>query len=165
MAINSVSSYQFGAFLCDSTGAPIIKRSTLSKGLAMKLKVLLVIVGVVQIVLGMLYLIFPHEFLRSMGHTVPMDDINYPLGMLAARFLAYGVGLFVIVKAPSEHRFWILNMVFIQLIDLAVGIFYTLNGTISLTLSGFPMFNAILIASLLWIWRPQKSDTSRAAIT
>ena len=124
----------------------------------MKLKVFLMIVGVVQIVLGILYLIFPHELLHSMGHTIPMDDINYPFGMLAARFLAYGAGMFVIAKAPNEHRFWIMNMVFIQVVDLAVGIFYTLNGTIALSLSGFPMFNAMLIASLLWIWRPKQPD-------
>lgn len=129
----------------------------------MKLKVFLMIVGVVQIVLGILYLVFPHELLRSMGHTVPMDDINYPFGMLAARFLAYGMGMFVIAKAPSEHKFWIKNMVFIQAVDLAVGIFYTLNGTISLSLSGFPMFNATLIALLLWIWRPKKPETSKSA--
>lgn len=130
----------------------------------MKLKVFLMIVGVVQIVLGILYLVFPHEFLRSMGHTIPMDDINYPFGMLAARFLAYGAGMFVIAKAPNEHRFWIMNMVFIQVVDLAVGIFYTLNGTIALSLSGFPMFNAMLIATLLWIWRPKQPDNTSRTI-
>ena len=128
----------------------------------MKLKVFLMIVGVVQIVLGLLYLIFPHEFLHAMGHTIPMNDINYPFGMLAARFLAYGVGMFVIARNPVEHRFWIMNMVFIQVVDLAVGVFYTLNGTISLSLSGFPMFNATLIAALLWIWRPEQTDASNA---
>lgn len=129
----------------------------------MKLKVFLMIVGVVQIVLGFLYLIFPHEFLRSMGHTIPMNDINYPFGMLAARFLAYGMGMFVIARNPSKHEFWIYNMVFIQVVDLAVGIFYTLNGTISLSLSGFPMFNATLIAALLWIWRPKQPNASKAS--
>lgn len=122
----------------------------------MKLKVFLMIVGVVQIVLGVLYLVAPHEFLHAMGHSVPMEDINYPFGMLAARFLAYGVGMFVIARAPEKHRFWIANMIMIQIIDLAVGIFYTLAGTISITLSGFPMFNALLIAVLLWLWRPRR---------
>lgn len=128
----------------------------------MKLRVFLIIVGIVQLVLGILYLAFPHELLHSMGHSVPMDDINYPFGMLAARFLAYGAGMFVVAKAPYEHRFWVMNMVFIQIIDLAVGVFYTLNGTISLSLSGFPMFNAMLIAALLWLWRPKQPDASRA---
>ncbi len=122
----------------------------------MKLKIFLMIVGVAQIILGIAYLVFPHELLHAMGHTVPMDDINYPLGMLAARFLAYGAGMFAIAKAPDQHRFWIVNMIFIQIIDLAVGIFYTLSGTVALSLSGFPMFNAMLIVTLLWVWRPQQ---------
>lgn len=129
----------------------------------MKLKVFLRIVGVVQITLGILYLVFPHEFLRAIGHSVPMDDINYPFGMLAARFLAYGAGMFVIARAPDKHAFWIKNMVFIQMVDLAVGVFYTANGTVALSLSAFPMFNAVLIALLLWIWRPKQPDSSKSS--
>lgn len=128
----------------------------------MKLKVFLMIVGAVQIVLGFLYLFFPHALLHSMGHTIPMDDISYPLGMLASRFLAYGIGMFIIAGNPIEHQFWIKNMVLIQVIDLAVGVFYTLDGAISLSLSGFPMFNATLIAILLWIWRPVQADAAKA---
>lgn len=128
----------------------------------MKLKALLIAVGVVQLVLGLAYLFFPHELLRWMGHSIPSDDINYPLGMLAARFLAYGLGMFVIARAPDRHLFWIQNMVLIQAIDLAVGLFYTFVGTIPLKLSAFPMFNAILIAVLLWLWRPKSTAQSPA---
>ena len=123
----------------------------------MKLKALLIAVGVVQIVLGLAYLFIPHELLRWMGHSIPADDLNYPLGMLAARFLAYGLGMFVIARAPDRHLFWIQNMVLIQAIDLAVGLFHTFVGTIPLKLSAFPMFNAVLIAVLLWLWRPKST--------
>ena len=117
-------------------------------------------VGVVQLVLGLAYLFFPHELLRWMGHSIPADDLNYPLGMLAARFLAYGLGMFVIARAPNRHLFWIQNMVLIQMIDLAVGLFYTFVGTVPLKLSAFPMFNAMLIAVLLWLWRPKSTAGS-----
>jgi hypothetical protein len=121
----------------------------------MKLKILLVVLGSVQIILGIAYLIFPHGLLAWMGHSMPAPDINYPLGMLAARFLAYGIGLFVIARDPERHAFWIDNMIFIQLVDLGTGVFYTLTGTVSLALAGFPMFNATLFATLLWLWRPR----------
>jgi hypothetical protein len=120
-----------------------------------KLKVFLVTVGVVQLVLGVAYLFAPQQFLAAMGHSIPAADINYPLGMLAARFLAYGIGLLVMARAPERHAFWIGNMVFIQIIDLAVGMFYTLHGVVPLKLSAFPMFNATVIAALLWWWRPR----------
>lgn len=126
----------------------------------MKLKVLLIAVGIVQLVLGLAYLFIPHELLRWMGHSLPATDINYPLGMLAARFLAYGLGMLVIARAPAQHQFWIKNMVLIQAIDLAVGLFYTFSGAIPLKLSAFPMFNATLIALLLWFWRPRSASTT-----
>lgn len=128
----------------------------------MKLKVFLVVIGIVQIILGIAYLIVPFEFLRWMGHTLPAPDMGYPLGMLAARFLAYGLGMFVIARAPTRHAFWINNMVLIQLIDLAVGVVYTLSGTVSLQLSGFPMSNAALIALLLWLWRPKSAPAAQS---
>lgn len=128
----------------------------------MKLKILLMAVGVVQLVLGAAYLLAPHALLQWMGHSLPAADINYPFGMLAARFVAYGLGMFVIARAPAHHEFWIRNMVLIQVIDLAVGLSYTLSGTVPLRLSAFPMFNAALIAVLLWLWRPVSSGRASA---
>jgi hypothetical protein len=128
----------------------------------MKLKVLLLIVALVQLILGLAYLFFPQALLHWIGHSATAADINYPLGMLAARFLAYGVGLLVIARDPARYVFWIGNMVFIQLLDLAVGVFYTVTGVVPLSLSGFPMLNASVIATLLWLWRPSSSGLERA---
>ena len=120
-----------------------------------KLTALLSLIGVVQIVLGVLYLLFPLQFLTMMGHSTPETDIAYPLGMLAARFLANGVGMFFIARTPAKQVFWINNMILIQVVDLAVGIFYTATGAVGLALSAFPMFNATLFIILLSLWRPQ----------
>ncbi len=128
----------------------------------MKLRVLLIIVGFVQIVLGLGYLFFPHLFLQSMGHSIPPTDINYPLGMLAARFIVYGGAFIAIAKSPFENRLWISNMIFIQLIDFGVGVFYTATGVMPLSLSGFPMFNAIWISILLFVWRPKALGNNKS---
>lgn len=121
----------------------------------MKLKVTLRVIGVVQFVLGALYLFIPIRFLAMQGLSIPAADIAYPLGMLAARFLAYGVGMFFIANDPEKQLFWINNMILIQGLDLAVGIFYTATGIVSLVHSGFPMFNATLFIILLTVWRPK----------
>ena len=120
----------------------------------MKLKILLRLIGAIQIVLGLGYLFAPQALLHSMGHSTSATDLNYPLGMLAARFLVYGIVLIIISRAAFEHRLWISSMVFIQLIDFSVGVFYTVAGIVPLSLSGFPMFNALWISVLLWFWRP-----------
>jgi len=120
-----------------------------------KLQTLLRVIGVVQLVLGVLYLVMPIQFLSLMGHTAPAIDVAYPLGMLAARFLAYGVGMLFIARKPQENAFWVNNMILVQAIDLAVGIFYTVTGQVTLMMSSFPMFNATLFIILLALWRPK----------
>lgn len=124
----------------------------------MKLKVLLRVIGVVQLILGAFYLFLPLQFLSMQGLSTPGADNAYPLGMLAARFLAYGIGMFFVARDPEKNRFWISNMILIQAIDLAVGIFYTATGTVALAHSAFPMFNAALFIVLLSLWRPKSAQ-------
>jgi len=95
-----------------------------------------------------------------MGHSMPDTDIYYPLAMLAARFIAYGIALIYISSAPAQHRLWIYFMVLIQLIDLGAGLYYTASGAVAISLSGFPMFNALLIILLMLLWRPRESTQS-----
>jgi hypothetical protein len=112
------------------------------------------VVGSIQILLGLAYLFAPGVFLVTLGHSLPATDVFYPLGMLASRFLAYGTGLWIISSDPLKHLLWIRLMAYIQLIDLAVGIFYTATHLVPLSLSAFPMFNAIWIGALFFWWKP-----------
>ena len=119
------------------------------------LKVLLRVVGGIQLILGVFYLFAPAFFLEAIGLSVPLDDIFYPLGMLASRFLVFGAVFIYIARDPVRHHLWITGMIFVQLIDLAVGVYYTATGAVTLSESLFPMFNATWIAGLLYLWRPR----------
>ena len=129
-----------------------------------KINVLLFVVGIVQLVLGLLYLLMPHTILHWMGHSAVADDIAYPLGMLSSRFMVYGTLLLLVSRSPEDNRMLILGMIWIQVIDLAVGVFYTMQGTVGIALSGFPMFNATVIALLLWLWMPAHKQIGREAL-
>ena len=118
---------------------------------------LLYVVGAIQLILGAFYLFAPEFFLISMGHAAPQADIYYPLGMLASRFIAYGIALLYIAREPLKHILWIKFMVLIQIIDLGTGIFYTAIGAVNIADSGFPMFNATWIIILLLLWMPKDS--------
>lgn len=120
-------------------------------------RIALRVVGSIQIVLGLAYLLAPNMLLLKMGHSLPAADLLYPFGMLSSRFLAYGIGLWIISADPEKHILWIRLMAFIQLIDLVVGVFYTATGAIPLSLSAFPMFNAIWIGLLFAFWKPASS--------
>jgi hypothetical protein len=123
---------------------------------------LLRVVGTIQIILGLFYLIAPGTMLQLMGHNAVSADIYYPLGILSSRLLAYGVIFLIISSEPARHSLWLQGMVMIQAIDLAVGIFYTVNGLVPLSLSGFAMFNASWVIILLLLWMPREHTTAAA---
>ena len=124
-------------------------------------RIALKIVGSLQIVLGLAYLLAPSTLLLKMGHSQPAADLLYPFGMLASRFLVYGIGLWIISADPEKHILWIRLMAFIQLIDLAVGVYYPVMGIVPLSLSAVPMFNAIWIGLLFAFWKPAADVTRK----
>jgi len=121
-----------------------------------KMTWLLRIIGTIQITLGVLYLFAPAFMLNSMGHSAVGEDIYYPLGMLASRFIAYGVAMIYISSNPLKYKLWAIVMIAIQALDLLGGIVYTATGVVSLELSGFAMFNASWMIVLLWLWMPKE---------
>ena len=102
-----------------------------------KLSTLLYIIGTIQIILGAFYLFAPAFLLVNIGHSVPPADIFYPLAMLAARFIAFGIAFIYIAKDPIKYVLWIKFMILIQLIDLAAGVFYTMTGVVNIADSAF----------------------------
>ena len=119
-------------------------------------KIVAGVVGLSQIVLGMLYLFAPLWFIGWQGLVVPDAQISYPLAMLAARFVIYGVGMFVIARNPAENRFWLDGMIAIQGIDLAAGVYYTASGIIPFADTMIPMVNATaFIILMLWVRLPR----------
>lgn len=123
------------------------------------------IVGAVQIILGVAYLLVPGSLLAWMGHSAAAPDLYYPLGMLAARFVAYGLGFLLVSRAPQQHVLWIGLMALIQALDAAVGIYYSAAGVVSWHLSGFPLFNAAWIGGVcaVWAWRRRGAVKAAAA--
>lgn len=117
------------------------------------------LVGAIQIVLGLYYALAPGVFLEAIGHTVPDDDVFYPLAMLASRFLAMGAAFWWISGRPHQSRTLVDVMIAIQGLDLVAGVLYTATGVVPLSLSGFPMFNAAWIAAVLVWLRPTDSPS------
>lgn len=111
------------------------------------LRPLLWIIAASQLVLAALTLFAPIPFFAWMGLTPPAPDNGYMIGMLGARFLAYGIGMVMLARAANPSRFWIANMVLIQAVDLALGLVYTALGIIPFAVAAFPMINAALFST------------------
>ena len=119
------------------------------------------LIAVIQCTLGIGYLLFPMQLLAAMQQNLPPADMQWPLGMLAARFLAYGVGFWIISHQPAPHRLWIQLMGMIQLIDLGVELMLLLTGTLQLSQVGVAMFNAVWISLFCWLARPAHVPSGR----
>ena len=126
--------------------------------------VFLRVVGTVQMLLGVAYLVIPGVVLQQMGHSAVAPDLYYPLGMLAARFIAYGLGFWIISRQAKAHALWVTLMGLIQAIDLAVGIFYTAVGVVPWQLSAFPMFNAVWIGATCAVWSLRQGRLIESAV-
>ncbi len=113
------------------------------------------VIGISQLVLGALYLFMPGFFIEMQNLTPIAADTGYPLAMLGARFLVYGVGMFIIANDPVKHMFWLNGMIIIQVIDLAAGVFYVGMGFVPLQHAVAPLFNATLFIVLLNLFRRQ----------
>lgn len=122
-----------------------------------KLKIILGIIGISQLVLGALSLFVPQFFLQTaMGLSATSPDVGYPIGMLASRFIVMGISMFVTISNPQKYRDLINIMILIQIIDFVVGVGYVLSGVVSIDNAIIPLFNASLFATLLFLWRPTK---------
>ena len=108
-----------------------------------------IIIGLSQIALAALYFAVPAGFVAWQGLTPPAADAGYPLAMLAARFLVYGLGMFLVARDPEGSLFWARGMVAIQLLDLCSGAAYLAMGVITLATALLPMINAAIFALAL----------------
>ncbi|HLQ18464.1 MAG TPA: hypothetical protein VK146_05745 [Tabrizicola sp.] len=125
------------------------------------LKPLLWIIAASQLVLAALTLFAPLQFFAWMGLSTPAPDNGYMIGMLGARFLAYGIGMAWLARAATPSRFWIANMALIQAVDLGLALVYMGLGLVPLAVAAFPATNAALFtAGLLWCLRAPRIETA-----
>ena len=62
------------------------------------------------------------------------------------RHVAYGIGMAMLARQAEPPRFWMGNMLLIQVIDFTVGATYLSRGIVDLSVLAFPMTNAALFS-------------------
>jgi hypothetical protein len=127
-----------------------------------KQRILSIIIGISQLALGAALLLVPNGFFSLFGFSAASADQNYLFGQLAARFLAYGIGMFAIAQDPQKHRLWWLLMALIQAIDLGVGLVYSAFFGVPWEVTAFPLFNALAFLVLLILWTPKPAQEAKA---
>src|SRR5438270_2724342 len=98
------------------------------------LRIALIVIGVFQLFFGVVFLVAPGVaagVLRLSPAAPPW--VTWLFAMMAARFLAFGYGMFLAARDPDRHVAWIDAMVAIQAIDWIATLAVLATGTLSLT--------------------------------
>ena len=81
------------------------------------LNLTLQIIGFIQILLGLVFLLVPRQYAEFMNLPVIPDWGLWLFAMMAARFIGYGIGMFAASRDPIKYQLWIDTMIGIQCID------------------------------------------------
>ena len=107
-------------------------------------------IGIVQLILGVIFLLFPRQFISLNDLESPPDWVFWLFAQMAARFIGYGIGMFAAAKDPVKNRLWIQTMIAIQAIDWLSTIYYIINDSVTLAqVTTAPILPIIFIAILL----------------
>lgn len=127
----------------------------------------LIVIGVVQIVLGVTFLI-PGLFQQIMGLDTAPEWVNWLFAMFGARALGFGFGMFVAARKPAENVSWIQAMIGIQAIDWLTTLAYLATGAVTVaqvtTAAFLPVvFIVILSRGLMGTSDPTHRSAAAAA--
>ena len=127
----------------------------------MLLRNMLRFIGIVQIILGTAFTVFPSQFIATMNLSATPEWVYWLFAQMGVRFWAFGIGMFIAARNPERHQSWIGLMIGIQVVDWVTTLFYLGTGAVTLAQVTSAAFLPILfIAVLGWRFpRQQKALT------
>lgn len=127
-----------------------------------RLSFLLRFIGVVQLFFGILFTFAPARAgaLLGLEPSATSDWVQWLFVMMGARFLGYGVGMFVAARDPLHHRSWIDTMIGIQVIDWVATVGFLVAGDLPLIrVASALILPVVFVGGLLW-WHPRRIAAS-----
>ena len=130
------------------------------------MRFLLRFIGVVQLVFGVLFTVAP----TAAGGVLGLEPVapgwaQWLFVMMGARFLGYGVGMFVAARDPGRHVAWIDTMIGIQVIDFVATVGFLAAGDLPIVhVASAVILPLVFVAGLLW-WHPRRSRPHAAPKT
>jgi len=95
------------------------------------LKRTLIVIGIVQLVLGVMFLV-PGLFASAVGLEEAPGWVNWLFAMFGARALGFAYGMFLAARNPGRHLAWVRAMIGLQSIDWIATIAYLTTGAVTI---------------------------------
>ena len=126
------------------------------------LRITLGAIGIVQLILGVVFLFMPSQFATVLGLAVIPAWVPWMFAMFGARALGFAYGMFLAMRQPEQHRAWIGSMIVVQAIDWIATIYFVLQGAVTLPQVSGASFLPILFILVLVTRYPRQNAKAMA---
>jgi hypothetical protein len=120
-------------------------------------------IALVQTVLGTAFLLAPQATAAQLGLAPAPGWTDWLFGMMAARFLAFGWGMWRAAAAPQANLPWVQAMLGIQAIDWLATLLHLWRGDVTLAQVSTASFLPVVFIALLWWSWPRPAVPAAAA--
>jgi len=112
------------------------------------LKPTLVVIGIMQLVLGVAFLV-PGLFASTVGLETAPGWVDWLFAMFGARALGFAYGMFLAARNPGRHVAWIRAMIGIQAIDWIATLAYLIAGAVTIAQVTTAAFLPVIFIAIL----------------
>lgn len=125
------------------------------------LKRTLFVIGAVQLVLGLMFLV-PGLFAEMVGFGDAPEWTNWLFAMFGARALGFSYGMFLAARNPEPHMPWIRAMIGVQVIDWVATVVYLFAGAVTIAQVTTATFLPVVFVVILgrYVFGPASDKTS-----
>ena len=124
------------------------------------LKFTLYFIGIVQIVLGLTFLLTPTMYPKMVNLAKAPDWVSWILIFTSARMIGFGVAMFIAAQDPIKHKLWIQIMIGLQALDWTGTVFYIVLGAVTLVQVSTASFLPLIFIGLLLYSYPRSKSVS-----
>ena len=125
------------------------------------LRITLGFIGVVQLILGLVFLFIPTQFASFVHLAAVPGWVPWMFAMFSARAIGFAYGMFIAMRQPEAHRTWISAMIVVQAIDWIVTVYFLLQGVVTLPQVSTASFLPVIFIAVL-VTRYPRPNTATA---
>lgn len=119
-------------------------------------------IAFVQLILGVVFILFPAQFAAMSGLTEAPPWVNWMFAMFGARALGFAYGMVLAIRDPLRHTHWIRAMIGIQLIDWLATIYFVSAGAVTLAQVSTASFLPVIFIAVLFFATPRPPADTQA---
>ena len=123
----------------------------------LKLKVVVVLVGLIQVVFGLGNLLLPHQFNTMFGYSPVPPWTDFASRFAGVRYLALAVGMYLVLRDVRKHISWLKVMIFVQAVDCLASLYAVLVEGVPLSVAGVAIILPATWTILLIVFYPRKT--------